>query len=138
MKLLRKWIRLTTMWIAPALLLVLVVGVLWGIGHPWPPAEPTLRAFAGHTPLLVGFTEDYSYVSSSSGEDRTQSASRTYLLIPSEAAWPKVITVSRTNDDAPQVSEESAVWFLVSLAALIAVSAIAWSLRLHRARTNAA
>jgi len=138
MKLLRKWIKLTTMWVAPALLLVLLVGVLWGFGHPWPPAEATLRTFARHTPLLVGYSENYSYVSSSGGEDRTHAASRTYLLIPSEAAWPKIVTVSRTNDDAPNVSEESATWFLVSLAALIAAPVIAWSLWLRRARTNAA
>jgi len=138
MELLRRWIRLTAMWVAPALLLVLVAGVVWGLGHPWPPAEPTLRGFAGHTALLVGSSEDNGYVSTSDGIDRTHSASRTYLLLPPEDAWPKVITVSQTNGEPPEVSEQSATVFLVSLAGLIVVPVIAWWLWLLRRRANAA
>ncbi len=102
----------------PAFLLLLPLIALYGGLQPWPPAEQTLNAYAGQTPIMVGFSYKASY--SSTGD--TKRISRSYILLPMVFNQPKVITVLKINDEPPVVSESVyglifyVVWFIACLA----------------------
>lgn len=102
----------------PAFLLLLPLIALYGGLQPWPPAEQTLHAYPGQTPIMVGF----SYKASYSSTDDEKRISRSYILLPMIFSQPKVITVLKINDEPPVVSESVyglifyAVWFIACLA----------------------
>jgi len=133
-----KRLRLMAMIIPPVLLATFLVGAVWGSRHPWPPAESSLRAFPGHTSILVGFRERSGVVWTSAGENRTHYASRSFLLIPPDTTWPKLVTIAQANEAEPTVTEQSASASLFWLVAMVVVSVAAWLSWLRQKRSDAA
>jgi hypothetical protein len=135
---LRKAIYLSLKFGAPAVVFLLPVGAIWGYLHPWPPAQAVLSQMNGLTPIPIGFRESYSYVLTSSGDSSNRNASRTYLMVPSNITWPKVVTISQANEEPPRVSESSIADFLILLITFIAACVSTWWFWLRGNRPNAA
>ena len=94
----------------PLYIVLMPLLVLYGYFQPWQPAVPILNSYTDQSKLLVGV----SY----RGEHEKVIVSRTYLLLPSELHPSKTVTVQRTDQESPVVSESEAgglLSFLVSL-----------------------
>lgn len=138
MSFLRKCAYLSLKFVAPAMVVLMPVGAIWGAFHPWPSAQATLDAMGKVTPVTVGFSERYSYIATSGGEDYTHKSSRTYLLVPSQLAWPRVITVTQSNQAPPEVSEPSIAGFFALFVTYIVCVISSWWFWLRGNRSRAA
>ena len=135
---LRKAIYISLKYVAPAVVILMPLGALWGHFHPWPPAQTILDQMSERTPIPIGFRESHTYVATFAGENRSREVSRIYLLVPSRLAWPEVVTVSQTNEEPPNVSEPSRSSFLLLLVTYIATCISTWWYWLRANRPHAA
>jgi hypothetical protein len=113
-------------WFSKYLSHALVIGVpviaIWGALFPWPPAERTFSGLSNFCHLFVGMK--VKYIPSSPHVARTES--RSYLIIPAHVGWPRVATVSQTNDEAPKMSKPTILGFLVLLGSYAFAAYIVW------------
>ena len=77
---------------------------LYGYIQPWAPAKPTLDSYPGQSSIMVGV----SY----RAQNKIETVSRSYILIPSVLSTQKIITVQQTNQESPVVSESTSGFFL--------------------------
>ena len=102
----------------------LPVAALYGIMFPWPAGEQVFNRYPGDTPVVIAFSFGSKTTKDTQNHVLTSSKheSRSYILLPSVFTDPKIITVSKVDDNAPSVSEFGAPLILLSLVGLLGLS----------------
>jgi hypothetical protein len=110
-------------------LVAVPVVVLFGLLFPWPAGQQALSRYPDQTPIMITyFSHSKVWRNARSGVWVTRkNETRSYVLFPSVFNNPRIVTVSRTGDNEPTVSESSAPLTLVAMAGLFAFAAFgAW------------
>ena len=99
------------------IVLIFPLGAFWDYLHPWAPAQPLLNQMYGRTPIMIGF--------SVKGPSYRCETTRTYLLVPSNLALPKVVTISQADEEPPRLSDSN-VYFTVLLITWVSSGFVTW------------
>ena len=103
----------------------LPAAALYGFLFPWPAADQVFSRYPDQTPIVISFSSGSKSTRYAGGDwVTTKHETRSYVLLPSLFTDPKIITVAQVNDNAPVVSESSALLPLVSFAVMIGLALI--------------
>jgi hypothetical protein len=133
-KILRRWLRQVSKYLALAVLIGIPIVAIWGALNPWPPAQVTFASLPEKTPILVAVKFQYAQIADR--KNRTQS--RSYLLFPATITWPRVVTISQTDAEPPQASDPSLAGFWGLLGTIAFAAFVVWRTWFRRVPANAA
>ena len=122
MKTLRHWLKLSSRFVSHGILIGIPVVAIIGVVFPWPPAEESFSRLSGPAHVFVGMK--ISYVRLSERVVRTES--RSYILMPPTFGWPRLVTVSQTEQELPTLSAPSGIKFLAWLGTYLFAVYVVW------------
>lgn len=95
---------------------------VFGSFSVWPPAKEALVMISKDKPILIGFSEMTSYTNTGT----KHIATRTYVLFPSVLHNPVAITIKKTDESDPIVTESVTPVIFLSVYYIISIIGTWW------------